>query len=181
MTPAAKPVKPRVCVDCVAEGITSKRKAPNAGPRCASHHRVRRNERRDMSWEKRIESLYGISADEYWQIFEFQNGRCYICRRGNGARKRLSVDHDHVTGQVRGLLDTACNKYVLGLLRDDVDALQRAIDYLNHPPAEEVIGCRIVPSTGAPVRGSTPKQVGAKRTTTAGIDMETISTLPETE
>lgn len=90
-------------------------------------------------------ALYGITADEYWEIYNYQGGRCYICQRGTGARKRLSVDHDHKTGIVRGLLDTGCNKWVLGLLRDDTDALQRAIDYLDHPPAVYVIGTRITP------------------------------------
>lgn len=167
--------KPRPCKDCVAEGITSKRKAPHPGPRCASHHRVQRNKRKASTWEQRLIAVYGITAEEYWAIFDHQGGRCYICRRGNGSRKRLSVDHDHETGMVRGLLDTGCNKWVLGLLRDDTEALQRAIDYLNSPPAMEVIGCRIVPSTGAPVRGNTPKQAGAKRTITDGGEPEALT------
>lgn len=137
--------KRRQCKDCIAEGIETKRKAPHPGPRCNTHHRAQRAQRKSASWEKRIEIVYGITAEEYWRIFDFQGGRCYICRRGNGSRKRLSVDHDHKTGVVRGLLDTACNKYVLGLLRDDVDALQRAIDYLEDPPAVQVIGERIAP------------------------------------
>ena len=78
---------------------------------------------------------YGLTAEEYWKIYEYQGGCCYICRRATGASKRLSVDHCHETGIVRGLLDTPCNRNVLGHLRDDTDALQRAIDYLTNYPA----------------------------------------------
>lgn len=90
-------------------------------------------------------ATYGITADEYWAIHEFQGGCCYICQRATGARKRLSVDHDHKTGIVRGLLCTPCNRNVLGHLRDCVMALARAIIYLLFPPAVEVIGERVAP------------------------------------
>lgn len=128
--------KRKPCVDCVREGITTKRKAPYPGPRCATHHRAKRSQRGDVSWEKRIEAIYGITAEQYWQIYEYQEGRCYICQRATGVRKRLSVDHCHETGRVRGLLCTACNRNVLGHLRDDTAALQRAIDYLHFLPAQ---------------------------------------------
>ncbi|ERB55293.1 hypothetical protein N806_29715 [Rhodococcus sp. P27] len=144
MKAAPKP-KVRVCIDCESEGITSKRKAPHPGPRCASHHRVRRNTRRTATHAKHIEATYGITTDEYWAIYESQGKVCAICKRANGSRKRLSVDHDHATGEVRGLLCTPCNRNVLGHLRDDAQALQRAIGYLSSPPARRVIGTRIVP------------------------------------
>ncbi|QFG10434.1 endonuclease VII [Mycobacterium phage Anthony] len=128
-----KPFKP--CIDCVAEGITSKRKAPYPGPRCATHNRAKRSQRKSKSAETRWMSVYGITAAMYWLIYKFQGGKCYICRRATGARKRLSVDHCHKTGYVRGLLCQKCNRDVLGHLRDDPEALQRAIDYLNNYPA----------------------------------------------
>ena len=73
--------KRKPCIDCADEGIETKRKAPHPGPRCATHHRVKRSKRRDMSWETRILVTYGITADEYWAIYEWQDGRCYICQR----------------------------------------------------------------------------------------------------
>ena len=60
---------------------------------------------------------------------------CAVCRNpettlgNNGRIKNLAVDHDHITGRVRGLLCNNCNR-ALGLLRDDREVLQRAIDYL---------------------------------------------------
>ncbi|AGT14312.1 endonuclease VII [Mycobacterium phage Adzzy] len=141
----ARTKKPRFCVDCLAEGVTTKRDAKYPGPRCYTHHRAKRRERSSGAWGTRIIATYGITPEEYWKIYEFQGGRCYICRRANGKKKRLSVDHDHKTGIVRGLLCTMCNKYILGWARDCIEMLQRAIDYLRKPPAVQVIGERIAP------------------------------------
>jgi hypothetical protein len=95
--------------------------------------------------------VYGITADEYWAIYRFQLGRCFICERATGARKRLSVDHCHKTGLVRGLLCSTCNSRVLGHARDDIAFFDRCIDYLNQPPAVRIIGERITPD----MRGKT--------------------------
>ncbi|GAB4584441.1 hypothetical protein Ntsu_22730 [Nocardia sp. IFM 10818] len=153
MATRRRAVKPKVCVDCVKEEITTKRKAPHPGPRCATHHRKKRTIRRDYSHEKHIGETYGITKEEYWAIYEAQGRKCAICRRATGVRKKLSVDHDHATGMVRGLLCTMCNRNVLGHLRDEPEAFDRGKRYLSHPPAVEVIGCRIVPEGGAPVKG----------------------------
>lgn len=88
--------------------------------------------------------LYGLTPDEYWAIYEYQGGVCYLCRRANGKTKRLCVDHDHKTGFVRGLLCQRDNK-LLGWARDATDFFQRCIDYLSSPPALAVIGERKVP------------------------------------
>ncbi|QPX61986.1 endonuclease VII [Mycobacterium phage Flaverint] len=137
--------KRKPCKDCVAQGLPPTRQAKYPGPRCTTHHREFRAAKKSVSWEQRIYALYGITADEYWAIYEYQGGRCYICQRANGKRKRLSVDHDHKTGIVRGLLCTMCNKYTLGWARDCIEFFQRAIDYLINPPAVDVIGERIAP------------------------------------
>lgn len=133
------------CIDCTAEGITTKRKAPHPGPRCATHHRAKRRNRRDYSHATHIAETYDITAEEYQAIYEYQGGMCAICQRAKGIRKRLSVDHCHKTGLVRGLLCQPCNKHVLGHLRDDPEALQRGANYLEYPPAVDVIGVRITP------------------------------------
>ncbi|AOQ27515.1 endonuclease VII [Rhodococcus phage Espica] len=138
--------KPRTCKDCLVEGVTTRRPAPHPGPRCTTHHRAVSQQRRATARERHITTTYGITEDEYQAIYEFQGGRCYFCQRAKGTgRKRLSVDHDHETGMVRGLLCKSCNRDVLGHLRDDPNAFQRAIDYLASPPALEVIGVRIAP------------------------------------
>ncbi|WP_237072133.1 endonuclease VII domain-containing protein [Mycobacterium avium] len=128
----------------MAEGITTKRKPvirngkPVPGNRCATHWRARKATTRDTAWERRLMAVYGITAEQYWEIYEYQNGKCYICQRATGARKKLSVDHDHTTGFVRGLCCGPCNRDVLGHLRDSTEALWRAITYLIFPPAQRL-------------------------------------------
>jgi hypothetical protein len=146
--------KRKACVDCIDEGITTARKAPHPGPRCATHHRAKRAKRNSTTREQRWLDLYGITGEEYWRIHEAQGGHCYICQRAKGTgRRRLSVDHCHETGIVRGLLCQPCNRDVLGHAKDDVQFFERAIMYLEFPPATLVIGERRVPSNGAPVKG----------------------------
>jgi len=86
----------------------------------------------------RIEKTYGIGTREYNAILAVQQGRCAIC--GNVPRtKRLAVEHDHKTGEVRGLCCKRCNRDLLGAAHDDVELLRRAIKYLENPPAREVL------------------------------------------
>lgn len=115
------------------------------GPRCVTHQRAKRKGSRDARWATYIFRTYGITEVEYWALYEAQGGRCYGCQRATGKTKKLSVDHDHKTGKVRGLLCTLCNRDVLGHLREDVDALRRLADYIENPPAFRVIGERVVP------------------------------------
>mgnify|MGYP000052924375 CR=1 FL=1 len=138
----AKPA--RRCIDCAAEGVTTKRPAPHPGPRCATHHRLVRGERRDRAWAKRIEATYGITTDEYWAILAHQGGVCPLCRRAKGVARRLAVEHDHASGEVRAIACGPCNK-ILGHARDDIEFFRRCVDYLENPPARAVIGRRVVP------------------------------------
>ncbi len=47
--------------------------------------------------------------DHYDKCFEEQEGKCAICRQPEPMNRRLSLDHDHQTGQLRGLLCCMCN------------------------------------------------------------------------
>lgn len=101
----------------------------------------------------RVEKLYGITGEEYDALLRFQGGRCYICRR-IPRTKRLAVDHDHKTGEVRGLLcannENGCNRAVIANLEAAVDgglaAARRAVKYLEHPPYARMKG--LPPSPG---------------------------------
>jgi hypothetical protein len=71
----------------------------------------------------------GVTTEQYETMLAAQGGGCAIC--GNPPKtRRLDVDHDHRTGQVRGLL---CHKHNRGLayFNDDADMLLRAADYLD--------------------------------------------------
>lgn len=135
----------RQCKDCKAENVATKRPAPYPGPRCATHHRQNKQKKSRAAHEKHLAATYGLTAEEYESIYQYQNGRCFICQRATGARKRLAVDHDHATGYVRGLLCGTCNRKVVGHLRDDPEAFARGEQYLRSPPAFAVIGKRKVP------------------------------------
>ena len=86
--------------------------------------------------EKRLEAHYkkeyNITLSDYDKMFEEQDGRCAICR-GTETKTpkngRFCVDHDHSTGEVRGLLCGSCNRGI-GLLGDDPDVVLRAHKYL---------------------------------------------------
>lgn len=61
------------------------------------------------SREWHLKKDYNITLKQYDQMFEVQNGVCAICGQTNLDNKRLSIDHDHKTGKIRGLLCTGCN------------------------------------------------------------------------
>lgn len=82
-----------------------------------------------------LKNNYGIEAKDYERMLEEQDHKCKICK-GTGFKMKeehtllLMVDHCHTTGRVRGLLCHNCNR-ALGLLKDNVEALKNAIEYLN--------------------------------------------------
>jgi hypothetical protein len=105
-----------------------------SGGRCATHWRNEKKRRKGSAHEKRVQKVYGLAAGDYDRLYEFQGGRCAICQVATGATKKLAVDHDHHSGEARGLLCSVCNK-LLGHLRDDLDAVLRIYIYLKNPPA----------------------------------------------
>tara|TARA_R110000868_G_scaffold77432_3_gene221696 strand:+ start:43 stop:510 length:468 start_codon:yes stop_codon:yes gene_type:complete len=73
---------------------------------------------------------YGISSEKYGEMLAAQDGKCAVCRGDvSWGRRNFSVDHDHDTGKVRGLLCSYCNT-AIGHLKDSLPNLQRAMDYL---------------------------------------------------
>ena len=78
-----------------------------------------------------IKKRYGINEGEYQVLLDSQNGLCAICRVPQlGKHKFLSVDHNHLTGKVRGLLCNNCN-HALGMVKDNPIILQKMINYLD--------------------------------------------------
>lgn len=72
---------------------------------------------------------YGISKEQYISMLESQGNVCAICKRLPRNKKGFAIDHDHHTGQIRGLLCGHCNT-ALGQLQDDIEIVQNAITYL---------------------------------------------------
>lgn len=81
---------------------------------------------------------YGITVDQLVRMTEAQSGLCAICGNppsGIGKTgQRLHIDHDHITGVVRGLLCEFCNRG-LGMFRDNPSLLTVAIQYLDSQEA----------------------------------------------
>lgn len=85
--------------------------------------RGRRNSR-----ERYLVKTYGITQSEFEEMFAAQGGRCAICESDDPTR-HWTVDHDHLTGAVRGILCWHCN-VGLGHFRDDALNIVAAADYL---------------------------------------------------
>jgi len=125
-----RPVKgAKLCSKCGRHPVHAKDMCKG----CYSSALRKENPERYLEYDLQIHS--GISLEEYYGMLERQNGGCAICGRKetikkNGKPMRLSIDHDHETGRIRGLLCSGCNKGI-GHLQDSPDILTKAIDYLN--------------------------------------------------
>lgn len=71
---------------------------------------------------------YGLSKEQYASLLKKQGGKCAVCGFVPEKRK-LSVDHDHLSGKVRGLLCDGCNRS-LGYLHDSIANTLRVAEYL---------------------------------------------------
>lgn len=70
---------------------------------------------------------YGISGEEFRTILKKQGHKCPICNRD--ITKNPSVDHDHITGKIRGLICNNCN-LAMGNAEDSPDRLRAMAYYL---------------------------------------------------
>jgi hypothetical protein len=132
------------CRKCVsryqAAGRARRRDADPEGTRARKRADSKKNYARLRA--NRIKAQFGLTTDGYNAMVVAQGGLCAICRRperangSNGERPRqLSIDHDHVTGKVRGLLCQKCN-IAIGQLDDNPERLDAAAAYLrqHHTP-----------------------------------------------
>lgn len=86
----------------------------------------------DRQHKTEIKRNYGISIEKYNEMLTAQSCKCLICSKQHDPtikKGRLFVDHDHQTGEVRGLLCGKCNM-ALGLFNDNIDLIKKAISYL---------------------------------------------------
>lgn len=112
---------------------------PNGEPRCKecrnAAHRAYMASNPEKARAKRYrDNLRKALGDEngetlYARLHEAQSGLCAICGAAAQTGARLNIDHDHLTGAIRGLLCRSCN-WGLGHFRDNVETMAAAIDYL---------------------------------------------------
>lgn len=81
-----------------------------------------------------MKKKYGLGIDSYESMLSSQNGLCAICGNLetaiiNGKIKNLCIDHDHVTGKIRGLLCQNCNQ-MIGHGQDNSEILEAGAAYL---------------------------------------------------
>lgn len=112
------------------------------GVYCLTHSPKRQRESRKKNPERfkhyTLKRDYGISLELYQKMLVDQRGLCAICeapsgseRSNNNGYKTLSVDHNHASGAIRGLLCSRCNK-ALGDFMDRPDLLRKAAEYLEY-------------------------------------------------
>lgn len=82
------------------------------------------NPEKELDW--RLKGDFGIGLDEYMELLEKQGGICAICSRDD---RKIVIDHDHLTGKIRGLLCIRCN-VALGTFGDTAEGVERALNYL---------------------------------------------------
>jgi hypothetical protein len=78
---------------------------------------------------------YGIGLAEYEALFSAQLGLCAACQEpppttGTATQRKLNVDHNHKTGEIRGLLCSHCNR-ILGFADDEASVLLALVAYLD--------------------------------------------------
>lgn len=77
--------------------------------------------------DMQIKWRYGISLEQYNEMYERQGGVCAVCSKVSD--KKLCIDHDHETGQVRALVCDRCNR-AMGASNDDAVILRLCAEYL---------------------------------------------------
>ncbi len=84
----------------------------------------------------KLKYCYGLSRNAFDAMLAKQSGVCAICHKPEthidkrvGDVRRMTVDHNHVTGSIRGLLCTKCN-IVVGMCGEDIEVLKATIVYL---------------------------------------------------
>jgi hypothetical protein len=79
---------------------------------------------------KYLRETYGIKLSDYDAMLEAQGHKCAICGQDETRfKKKLVIDHDHATGEVRQLLCNMCN-HGIGNFKDDIDLMANAIKYI---------------------------------------------------
>lgn len=81
--------------------------------------------RRDYNWQYK----YGISPEQYLQMYQEQGGKCKICGKELPDGEYLHIDHNKDTGEVRGLLCGKCNRG-LGIFDELPENFIKAVEYL---------------------------------------------------
>ena len=133
-TPSIRPVCPdRLRRWADRQKLTRKKnpKHVRARTNAASHRFIARQIAKDPNYIQRtwLKQEYGITLEEYQARLKSQDYLCAICQKPNSSRRNFAVDHDHMTGKIRGLLCSRCNQGI-GFLGDTAAGVRAAWEYL---------------------------------------------------
>ena len=123
-------------VDKWAEANPDKRKEVTARYREKNREAMRKAQREyhqrnpDRHRNNFLKRTFGITVDEYREMIAKRNGLCDICKSPEpGGKGNFHLDHDHTTGEIRGILCAKCNLGI-GSLQDSIEILEAAANYL---------------------------------------------------
>lgn len=125
------------CGECKSLELFNKNKSKKDGHDCycKSCNRIRKkkysgNKYSNYDRKYELKRKFDITLEQYNQMLSAQNNECPICHRHKDElKKAMCVDHDHITGEIRGLLCIKCNLR-LGTFNDNIEDLKSAILYL---------------------------------------------------
>jgi hypothetical protein len=121
---------PRECIDC-HEKKERIEFPTRMGPRCRkclSKLQMKSPKRSRYKRSDKLKYRYGITIQQYEAMFNEQNGVCAVCKEPPNKR-RLAVDHNHVTGTIRRLLCFRCNT-IIGRVHENPEILYQLANYL---------------------------------------------------
>lgn len=116
---------------------------------------------------QRIKRVYGLTKEQYEQLY---TDSCCICLRPYDDTVHPVVDHDHVSGLIRGIICTYCNHRLVGRHRDGM-LVRRIADYLDAPRPGWVV----------PKKKKRKKKCLTKKTTTKTSTKLTTGTTRKTK
>jgi hypothetical protein len=123
------------CKNCWNSYIRDRMKRPDvAAKRKAFDSSLPRLNRQNRSYAYRKYGEVGVLLDE---IRSAPNAVCMTCGRPPRGKARLCIDHNHATGEARGVVCSDCN-IILGKVDEDPAVLRRLADYLDDPPARHL-------------------------------------------
>jgi hypothetical protein len=116
------------CNDCYNKHYIEKYRSKSEDQRKKIYQEKKDKTTFDIRKNWRLKHRFGINLDIFTEMYEKQNGRCYLCEKKIEG-KDVKVDHNHQTGKLRKLLCHNCNTS-LGLLGENLKIFYKCIDYL---------------------------------------------------
>ncbi len=135
-------MKTKICSDCKQEKPATKEYFHGCkGKKYDLHNlcKLCRKIRSKAQRRKQVAKIYGMTEDDYYELLDFQGNKCAICgqqetnKSNVGGKRHMSIDHNHETGVVRGILCSKCNS-MLGYARDNPEILRKGADFVEAEP-----------------------------------------------